>query len=120
MIFKVTDHREGVFVRMKSWRLKKSAAAVLSVILAVCLCSGFISGTAQAQGRRNVKVAFFPMSGYNERQEDGSYTGMDVEYLHELSRYADWDIEYVECEDWDEAFEFLKNKKVDLVGSAQY
>lgn len=37
-----------------------------------------------------------------------------------MSRYADWDIEYVECEDWDEAFEFLKNKKVDLVGSAQY
>lgn len=109
-----------MFIRMRNRGLKKGAAAVLCFIFVLCLFGGFISGTAHAQGRKKVKVAFFPMSGYHEKQEDGSYTGMDVEYLHELCRYADWEIEYVECEDWDEALKFLKNKKVDLVGTAQY
>lgn len=62
--------------------------------------------------KRTVKVAFFPMSGYNEKDKDGSFTGMDVEYLKEVCIYANWDIEYVECESWDEALKLLKEKKL--------
>lgn len=89
-------------------------------LLAVCLLGGLSSETAYGKDRRTVKVAFFPMSGYHEKTEDGRYTGMDVEYLDELCRYAEWEIEYVECESWDEALQLLRDKKVDLVGSAQY
>ena len=60
------------------------------------------------------------MSGYNEKGADGKYTGMDVEYLDELCRYANWEIQYVECQSWDEALRLVSEKKADLVGSAQY
>ena len=31
-----------------------------------------------------------------------------------------WEIEYVPCDSWEDALQLLKEKKVDLVGSAQY
>lgn len=45
---------------------------------------------------------------------------MDVAYLKEVCEYADWEIEYVKCDSWEQALRFLREKKVDLVGSAQY
>ena len=65
-------------------------------------------------------MAFFPMNGYHSIEADGSYSGMDVEYLKEVSEYADWDIKYVECDSWEEALRKLENREVELVGSAQY
>lgn len=60
------------------------------------------------------------MDGYHIVNPDGSYDGMDVEYLKSICQYTDWEIEYVECKSWEEALLALKEKKVDLVGSAQY
>lgn len=74
----------------------------------------------QAAGKRSVKVAFFPMDGYHIKEGEDSYDGMDVRYLNALCEFADWNIEYVECESWDEALQLLSEKKVDLVGSAQF
>ncbi len=67
-----------------------------------------------------MKVAFFPMDGYHMVRPDGSPGGMDVEYLRALCEYADWEIEYVECDSWEQALQLLAEKKVELVGSAQY
>lgn len=92
----------------------------MSFLLMICMTGGYVSQTVYAKEKRVVRVAFFPMNGYHETAEDGSFTGMDVEYLEELCRYADWEIEYVKCDDWDEALRLLSEQKVDLVGSAQY
>ena len=73
-----------------------------------------------AAERRTVRVAFFPMDGYHIVEEDGSYGGMDGEYLNQISNYTAWDIEYVDCDSWSDALEKLANKELDLVGSAQY
>lgn len=100
--------------------MKKIASVVLCFVLMVCLSGGFAADTVHAEGKRTVKVAFFPMSGYNEKDEDGNPTGMDVEYLNEVCIYANWEIEFVDCDSWDEALQLLKDKKVDLVGTAQY
>lgn len=105
---------------MKVKRLWKGAAFVLCFILIACIMGGGLSVTARAAGKRTVKVAFFPMNGYNELDENGNFSGMDVEYLEELCIYANWEIEYVECESWDKALQLVKEKKVDLVGTAQY
>ena len=86
-------------------------------ILLLCLLVG---SNIYAAERRNVKVAFFPMDGYHIIKEDGSFGGMDVEYLNALCSYATWDIEYVVCDSWEDALQKLENKEVDLVGSAQY
>ena len=70
--------------------------------------------------RRTVRVGFFPMEGFHERNSDGSPGGMDVEYFEALGAYIDWDIEYVDCASWDEALSLLLEQKIDLVGSAQF
>lgn len=95
------------------------------LILAVILCiSGMAAGLDMPQvygaQTRVVKVGFFPMDGFNEKNEDGTYGGMDVEYLEAIRDYVNWDIEYVECESWDDALQLLADRKIDLVGSAQY
>lgn len=86
----------------------------------LCLfCTLFIHDVYAAE-KRTVKVAFFPMDGYHITEEDGSYGGMDVEYLAAVCEYVNWEIEYVECASWEEALQLLAEQKVDLVGSAQY
>lgn len=105
---------------MKNKRLKKLPALLLVFVLALGLFCGSASGTVYGKDKRTVKVAFFPMAGYHEKDKDGKFTGMDVEYLDELCRYANWEIEYIECENWDDALRLVSSKKADLVGSAQY
>lgn len=97
-------------------------ATLLLVLILVITLWAFVGSVGVVQGveKRTVRVGFFPMEGYNETRADGSRTGMDVEYLNALSDYVNWNIEYVECESWDDALTMLLNKQVDLVGSAQY
>ena len=94
---------------------------LLAAILVFCGAAGALGiQKVHAAQRRTVKVGFFPMEGYHEKKEDGSFTGMDVEYLEAVCDYVNWNIEYVECESWDGALQLLAEKKIDLVGSAQY
>ena len=103
---------------------KRTPGKATRFLVFMLVASLFISigGTGIVQGaeKRTVRVGFFPMEGYNETRADGSRTGMDVEYLDELSDYVNWNIEYVDCESWDDALTMLLNKQIDLVGSAQY
>lgn len=108
---------------MKKRPKQKRVQPVISFILVmIVLCSFFntFHTVAGAEEKRIVKVAFFPMEGYHEKGQDGSYEGMDVEYLNTLCEYTGWEINYVDCESWDDALYRLENKEVDLVGSAQY
>jgi EAL domain-containing protein (putative c-di-GMP-specific phosphodiesterase class I)/ABC-type amino acid transport substrate-binding protein/GGDEF domain-containing protein len=105
---------------MKNRRLKHSVSIFLCLILLACIFAGVLTDTVHAEETRTVKVAFFPMNGYHTLDENGGYTGMDVEYLEVLSNYANWKIEYVECADWDAALKLVADHKADLVGSAQY
>ena len=89
-------------------------------LLVLLVLAVLASGLTYAKERRTVKVAFFPMDGYHILLEDGSYAGMDVDYLDALCRYAPWNIEYVICSSWDDALKKLDEHEVDLVGSAQY
>ena len=69
--------------------IKKS---ILLSIFLLCLTIGI---NVSAHEHRTVRVAFFPMDGYHIVNADGSYGGMDVEYLEEVARYTSWNIEYV-------------------------
>ncbi len=86
----------------------------------LCSLFGVFKSDVYAARKRLIKVAFFPMDGYHITNDDGSLSGMDVEYLNALCEYTDWKIEYVKCDSWEEALKLLGNKQVDLVGSAQY
>jgi EAL domain-containing protein (putative c-di-GMP-specific phosphodiesterase class I)/ABC-type amino acid transport substrate-binding protein/GGDEF domain-containing protein len=94
------------------------------VLAATLLLSVFLilisSEIAQAAESKVVRVAFFPMTGFHEYSSDGSRTGMDVDYLNSIQSYTGWQIEYVDCQSWDDALSMLEDNEVDLVGSAQY
>lgn len=109
-----------MFAPMKNGRMKRGVSVLLCLILASCISAVTMSYTVRAEEKRTVKVAFFPMQGYHTIEEDGSYSGMDVEYLDVLREYANWEIEYVKCKDWDAALKLVADHKADLVGSAQY
>lgn len=93
---------------------------LLNFIIAVCLIGIIGTATAYAKEQTTVRVAFFPMEGYHVIEADGSFGGMDVEYLEIIREYADWKMEYVVCESWEDALQKLSDHEVDLVGSAQY
>ena len=97
----------------------KVGAFVFLLTLVFMLPAVVLPVTAK-DGERTVKVAFFPMNGYHNIMEDGSYGGMDVEYLKAVCNYVNWNIDYVECDSWEEALNLIRNKEADLVGSAQY
>ena len=105
-------------IRKKDIR-KNSKKCYITAIISSFLFLLF-SANLYAYEKRIVRVAFFPMDGYHSIEADGSYSGMDVEYLKEVSEYADWNIKYVECDSWEEALRKLENREVELVGSAQY
>lgn len=66
-----------------------------------------------------VRVGFFPMSGYQEYDEQGNPKGYNVEYLEQVSVYTGWTYEYVPVDSWDDALKALRNGDIDLLGSAQ-
>ncbi len=108
-------------------RKKEGAGKIKNIIflfaaamLIICVIGNTATVKSFGAQKRTVKVGFFPMDGYNEKGKDGKHSGMDVEYLENLCDYVNWEIEYVDCESWDDALQMLLDKKIDLVGSAQY
>ncbi|MCM1121169.1 MAG: transporter substrate-binding domain-containing protein [Eubacterium sp.] len=93
--------------------------SALALLMAVAL-PVFVPAQAYARQSRTVRVAFFPMESYHTYSQTEGYGGMDVAYLEQLCIYTGWDIEYVDCDSWDDALDKLEAKEVDLVGSAQY
>lgn len=107
--------------KMKRSTARKIESSVIRRLVVILAFTALLTvGFAYAKTPRTVKVAFFPMDGYHVFGADGSYGGMDVDYLNILCRYSGWEIEYVPCESWDEALQKLEEHAVDLVGSAQY
>ena len=109
-------------LRVKRIRVMKRKHLWIGSILIFMLCIFCMisNGNIYAAQKRTVKVAFFPMDGYHIINPDGSHGGMDVEYMNALCEYTSWNVEYVSCDSWEEALQMLSDKKVDLVGSAQY
>ncbi|MCH5263928.1 MAG: EAL domain-containing protein [Lachnospiraceae bacterium] len=109
-----------MIIKKNTTMIKRRITVLIGCLLAFSMAIGISSGIVRAAEDRIVKVAFFPMDGYNMTEADGTLTGMDVEYLNALCNYADWEIEYVPCDSWDDALTMLSAHEVDLVGSAQY
>lgn len=106
-------------MKYKRWNNRGNGIRLLFAVMFLVLCFS-IGQETQAAVKRTVKVAFFPMEGYHNVEENGRFGGMDVEYLSELCNYVNWKVEYVACDSWEMALQLLAEEKVDLVGSAQY
>lgn len=118
-MLKMTEKIEHLNRGIKKYIRQKTAAVCFFPMLMIMVAI-FVLPVMAKEELRIVKVAFFPMDGYHNTEADGSCGGMDVEYLNAICNYADWQIEYVKCDSWEEALQLLRDKEVDLVGSAQY
>ncbi len=106
--------------KRRKWGLGAAGVFFAFLIFLVPFAAAMKGADAFGAEKRTVRVGFFPMGGFHERNPDGSYGGMDAEYLEALCAYTNWEIVYVECASWDDALALLLEKKIDLVGSAQF
>ena len=96
-------------------RIKK-----IAVCAAVFLCAAFfLSAEMQSLERRTVKVAYFDLGNYYQKQPDGSVSSFDTSYLSVVSDYAPLSFEFVDCGTWDNALKMLEAHEIDLVGTMQ-
>ena len=76
--------------------LKKISLLILCIlVVTAAVPCAWISTVNASDTKRVVRIAFFPMQGYNDIDENGNVTGMDVDYLEQICHYTGWDLEYV-------------------------
>ncbi len=66
-----------------------------------------------------IKVGFIDYKGFIEKDNFGVYQGYAVDYLNEISKYTQWEYQYI-FDSWDNCLEKLKNGEIDILCSAQY
>ena len=83
--------------------------AILLLLLACC-CS-----IAMAEGKTVLRVGYVPGTGFLEEDRPQHYRGYGYEYMQFLSRYGNWQFEYVPCRSWMECGEKLQSGAIDLL-----
>lgn len=66
-----------------------------------------------------IRVAFPQVENFSETDSNGKHTGLVVDYLNEISKYTNWQYEYVEGKS-EELLHMLRNGDVDLMGGMFY
>lgn len=70
------------------------------------------------QTDNRVRVAVYELPGFVVENE-GEYSGYNIEYLSEISKYTGWHYDYVACKDVNQALEFVREGKADIAGGIQ-
>ena len=83
-----------------------------------CLLQAVVPLLSHAASR-TVWVGIFPLAGFH-RMENGHAVGYTVDYLEQVSRYANWRVEYVHFDNWQEAADALEKEHIDLMGGALF
>lgn len=92
--------------------------AALSLVISIVI-PFLLPLTVHAEERRVLRVAFPEAAGFSETAEDGSHSGLVVDYLTEISKYTNWEFEYVSAES-DELINGFLAGEYDLMGSTYY
>lgn len=66
---------------------------------------------------RQVRVGFYPLTGFQQQAADGSFSGFGYEFMQALAQYTNWEYEYVVCDSRQECLQKLKDGEVDLVAN---
>ncbi len=85
------------------------------VLALLFLLSACFVPEAAAEGNRDLKVGYVPGTGFLEEDRPQHYQGYGYEYMQFLSRYGNWNFEYVPCRSWMECGEKLQSGEIDLL-----
>ncbi|WP_177504752.1 ATP-binding protein [Anaerosinus sp.] len=94
------------------------AIAMLCIIAYFNLFCSFSYASEAVDESKVVRVGLLDYSTFME-EKDGLVMGYAYEYLVDISRYANWDYEFVPGT-WEECLERLEKGEIDLLASAQY
>lgn len=83
--------------------------------MVVSCCSLFSSAAVD----KTVRVGIFSLGKFQGWDENGDPTGYNVDYLNKIAEKNHWTYDYVDCENWVNATEMLKNGDIDLLAPAQ-
>lgn len=90
--------------------------ALAVVIIGIMCCRG---RAMAAEEPRRVKVGLLETPGFSEKDENGSYHGIIIDYLNEIAKYTGWEYEYVEGDSMD-YLGYMKSGEYDLMGGMYY
>ena len=95
----------------------------MSVIVLACLFfAAFLlpAGAAARTDRQTVKIGYYYDSDYFYKDDHGNYSGYDVEYFYEISKYTDWQYQYVDFSSFEAAYAALEAGEIDILPSLFY
>ncbi|MBR2215810.1 MAG: EAL domain-containing protein [Selenomonadaceae bacterium] len=84
----------------------------VATALLVSLTLGLSSATAAPQ---HLRVGYIPGTGFWTEDIPGHVSGYGYEYMQFLSRYGDWEFEYVPSRTWQESNEKLQSGEIDIL-----
>jgi len=103
---------------MNSMRRNEKAGRILMFLLAAVLLAGIYSAPAKAEeqeDRRTVKVAVLNHTTFADQDENGVWSGMDVESMIDISQKAGFDVEFIDSSADPDFLENLENGTYDIV-----
>ena len=92
---------------------------MVSILLLVCITLAAASPVMAADHRKIIRVGYIGYENFISQNERGGFEGYGVEYLNEISNYANVKYEY-EYDTWTNCLQKLKNHEIDLVCCAKY
>ena len=72
-------------------------------------------GGSVPDNSQEVKVGYDVTGIYLVKETDGSYRGMNLEYLYEIAKYTNWHYTFVPYKSWAQAVEDLETGKLDIL-----
>lgn len=97
--------------------LKRLTAAFMVIIVIFFLAAGTVSAKARfAYPERIVRVGVSEFPHFTQENPDGSYSGIIIDYLKEMSKYNGWKIELVP-EKISKNLALLSGGDIDLMGA---
>lgn len=93
---------------------------LLIFIMMITFSFSNITHAATSEDDENVVTVAFPqLYGYSETNDDGTRTGVIVDYLNEIAKYTNWKYEFLDVT-VEEIPELFAAGKIDLLGSMFY
>lgn len=95
--------------------MKQKSWLCLFVLIVACV----IPIHSQGKERKTIKIGYMDYARFIEEGDNREYSGYGVEYLEEISKYTNWNYEYI-YDTWENCLEKLETGEIDFLCSAQY
>lgn len=79
-----------------------------------------IESGAYAAAKKVVTVGYYYLPGFNDFDEEGNRVGFAVEYLTMLENYINWEFQFVDVADSEDAYNKVISGDIDIIGAVQF